>query len=425
MPTVLHLKFGRLKHMGKILYKFKACEHDYDIEAVVQNKLWVSTLHNMNDPMELAFYINPNDADGAFVQEFQAHITRAFGVISFSKTWKNKQLWNYYSNGFKGMVIAYDSTSIDFAIKEVLHNVSYDKGDVKYENVKYDLTKLYQLFLNGGGETLFPYRSIYTKDTSWRKEHEYRYSLPTQFFGDKIDIITGKYLENIVPSAIYIGYKMNYKNKQKLINYAQYQKRYFNREIAVFLVTPNLYDQAFILHKEQIYPFDKMENFYKKKVLTTALKFAQLDLYNKDQYLIVRKTDLSNEEIHLSERSIVFRFALYLFNRLQNSDLYYYDLDCEYNRNIDLEKKYHSNNGEILGCYPDIIIHKRGTNDDNLLVIEVKTWWNSNTDHDEDKLRDLTKQTSDYRYEYGLSITLGKDENSVKMKWFQNGVEIE
>lgn len=410
--------------MGKILYKFKACEHDYDIEAVVQNKLWVSTLHNMNDPMELAFYINPNDADGAFVQELQDHITRAFGVISFSKTWKNKQLWNYYSNGFKGMVIAYDSTSIDFAIKEVLHNVSYDKGDVKYENVKYDLTKLYQLFLNGGGETLFPYRSIYTKDTSWRKEHEYRYSLPTQFFGDKFDIITGKYLENIVPSAIYIGYKMDYKNKQKLINYAQYQKKYFSREIAVFLVTPNLYDQAFILHKEQIYPFDKMENFYKKNVLTTALKFAQLDLYNKDQYLIVRKTDLSNEEIHLSERSIVFRFALYLFNRLQNSDLYYYDLDCEYNRNIDLEKKYHSNNGEILGCYPDIIIHKRGTNDDNLLVIEVKTWWNTNTEHDEDKLRDLTKQTSDYRYEYGLSITLGKDENAVKMKWFQNGIEI-
>ena len=410
--------------MGKILYKFKACEHDYDIEAVVQNKLWVSTLHNMNDPMELAFYINPNDADGAFVQELQDHITRAFGVISFSKTWKNKQLWNYYSNGFKGMVIAYDSTSIDFAIKEVLHNVSYDKGDVKYENVKYDLTKLYQLFLNGGGETLFPYRSIYTKDTSWRKEHEYRYSLPTQFFGDKFDIITGKYLENIVPSAIYIGYKMDYKNKQKLINYAQYQKKYFSREIAVFLVTPNLYDQAFILHKEQIYPFDKMENFYKKNVLTTALKFAQLDLYNKDQYLIVRKTDLSNEEIHLSERSIVFRFALYLFNRLQNSELYYYDLDCEYNRNIDLEKKYHSNNGEILGCYPDIIIHKRGTNDDNLLVIEVKTWWNTNTEHNEDKLRDLTKQTSDYRYEYGLSITLGKDENAVKMKWFQNGIEI-
>ena len=58
-------------------------------------------------------------------------------------------------------------------------------------------------------------------------------------------------------------------------------------------------------------------------------------------------------------------------------------------------------------------------------MIEVKTWWNTNTEHDEDKLRDLTKQTSDYRYEYGLSITLGKDENSVKMKWFQNGVEIE
>lgn len=158
--------------MGKKLYKFKSCENDYDIESLVQNKLWVSTLHNMNDPMELAFYINPNDADGAFVQEFQDHITRAFCVISFSKTWNNKRLWNYYSNGFKGMVIEYDSTAIDSAIKEVLHNVSYDDADVQYENVKYDFTKLYQLFLSGGGDALFPYKSIYTKDTSWKKERE-------------------------------------------------------------------------------------------------------------------------------------------------------------------------------------------------------------------------------------------------------------
>ena len=411
--------------MGKKLYKFKSCENDYDIESLVQNKLWVSTLHNMNDPMELAFYINPNDADGAFVQEFQDYITQAFGVISFSKTWKNKQLWNYYSNGFRGMAIEYDSTTIDSAIKEVLQNELYHAGKVHYESIKYDFTKLYQLFLSGGGETLFPYKPIYTKDTSWKKEREYRYSLPTQFFGDKFDTITGKYLENVVPSTIYIGYKMNYTNKQKLINYVQFQKRYFNREIAVFLVTPNLYEQAFVLCKEQIYPFDKMEKVYKKKVLTNILKFAQLDLYNRDQYLIDRKTDTSNEEIHLSERSIVFRFALYLSNRLQSSDLRYYDLDCEYNRNIDSIKTYPGYNREMHACCPDIIIHKRGTNDDNLIAIEVKTWWNTNTKHDEDKLRHFTNQTSDYRYEYGLSITFGKDEDSVIMKWFQDGKEIQ
>lgn len=192
----------------------------------------------------------------------------------------------------------------------------------------------------------------------------------------------------------------------------------------MFLVIPNLYNQAFILCKEQIYPFDKMEKVYKKKVLANILKFAQLDLYNRDQYLIDRKTDTSNEEIHLSERSIVFHFALYLSNRLQSSDLCYYDLDCEYNRNIDSIKTYPGDNREMHACCPDIIIHKRGTNDDNLLAIEVKTWWNTNTKHDEDKLRHFTNQTSDYRYEYGLSITFGKDEDSVIMKWFQDGKEI-
>lgn len=174
------------------------------------------------------------------------------------------------------------------------------------------------------------------------------------------------------------------------------------------------------------YICETVEQKNRKDILNKLLNDAISDLYKFDSYLI-RHMDISGdgtENIHLSERSIVFRYGIYLQDKIKNTIFKNYNIDCEYNRNIDLEKKYHDNNGKVLGCYPDIIIHKRGTNDDNLLVIEIKTWWNTNTEHDEDKLRDLTKQTSDYRYEYGLSITLGKDENSVKMKWFQNGREI-
>lgn len=175
------------------------------------------------------------------------------------------------------------------------------------------------------------------------------------------------------------------------------------------------------------YICETVEGKNKKDILNKLLNDAIFDLYEFDLYLIrhMEKSGNETENIHLSERSIVFRYGLYLQDRITKTIFENYNIDCEYNRNIDLEKKYHSNNGDILGCYPDIIIHKRGTNDDNLLVIEVKTWWNKNTKHDEDKLRDLTRQTSDYKYEYGLSITFGKDEDSVIMKWFQDGKGIQ
>ena len=29
------------------------------------------------------------------------------------------------------------------------------------------------------------------------------------------------------------------------------------------------------------------------------------------------------------------------------------------------------------GCYPDLILHKRGNNENNILIIECKGWWSS------------------------------------------------
>ncbi len=174
------------------------------------------------------------------------------------------------------------------------------------------------------------------------------------------------------------------------------------------------------------YICETVERKNRKDILNKLLNDAISDLYKFDSYLIIHLGISGNEteNIHVSERSIVFRYGIYLQDKIKKTVFENYNVDCEYNRNRDSKKTYPGDKGKIHGCYPDFIIHKRGTNDDNLLAIEVKTWWNTDTKHDEDKLRYFTNQTSDYKYEYGLSITLGKDENSVKMKWFQNGIEI-
>ena len=63
---------------------------------------------------------------------------------------------------------------------------------------------------------------------------------------------------------------------------------------------------------------------------------------------------------------------------------------------------------------PDLIIHKRGTNENNLLVLEFKTWWNN--DQAEDKKRiELFKR--ELKYQYGATILIGKTIKECKVEF--------
>jgi hypothetical protein len=65
------------------------------------------------------------------------------------------------------------------------------------------------------------------------------------------------------------------------------------------------------------------------------------------------------------------------------------------------------------GTYPDILLHKRGSNEHNLLIIEFKTWWSPDNSRDLIKLKDFTRPDGKYKYKCGLSIILGKDKATI------------
>lgn len=135
------------------------------------------------------------------------------------------------------------------------------------------------------------------------------------------------------------------------------------------------------------------------------LKSALEQLYQKDFSLISRKC---------SERSIVFRLGLYLAKEFEGTG---FDIDCEYNKNGDKPKA-------LIGKrfnYPDIIIHKRECNDNNLLVIEVKTPNDMKTDHlqkDRIKLVGFTGEIP-YSYQQGVHIYISKAKCCVI--WYKEG----
>lgn len=140
------------------------------------------------------------------------------------------------------------------------------------------------------------------------------------------------------------------------------------------------------------------------------------DLYINDKYLL---------EKDASERNIVFHFGRYFINNLKESmDFKDYNVDYEYNRDVFNEREYkeiiYENKQQRI--FPDIILHKRGTNEENILAIEFKKRTNTNERKgDYFKLRALTDSKYKFKYSMGLFIDLGKVRKNVLIKKFVDG----
>ncbi len=141
-----------------------------------------------------------------------------------------------------------------------------------------------------------------------------------------------------------------------------------------------------------------------KRLVTQALD----KLYQKDFELIKKS---------VGERSIAFRLGVIMeCLKNDNTDFKGYDLDTEYNKNKDEFKKTPS---KPNGAMPDLILHKRGNNWNNLLIIEVKRPKKySGRTSDRQKLKDFTNKKGVYRYGLGIFIILGTTRGKVKLEYY-------
>ena len=120
------------------------------------------------------------------------------------------------------------------------------------------------------------------------------------------------------------------------------------------------------------------------KMILFKLKRALKNFYKKESLLV---------EYKVAERALTHKLAEYLQKLFHD-----YNVDCEYNKVGDGDSKrvsalmdansdcpHNCNECPANKCviFPDIIVHKRGT-DENILVIEAKTSWSrqsSENDH--------------------------------------------
>ena len=162
---------------------------------------------------------------------------------------------------------------------------------------------------------------------------------------------------------------------------------------------------------------NKLEKDIKEK-----FKAALKRLYEKEGDLLELSEGCSESD-HAGEQAIMFMVAHHLQNLL-DGDIKYkgYRVDCEYNRHIADIKRV---DGIIRR--PDIIVHQRKTDSNNLLVVEVKGYWNPNTGEDIEKLEKFTDQSGEYRYSLGVSVIIAREYKDLDkgIIWVKNGKEEE
>jgi hypothetical protein len=128
-----------------------------------------------------------------------------------------------------------------------------------------------------------------------------------------------------------------------------------------------------------------------------AIAQALVDLLTHDSYLL---------EVDANERSITYRFGMYLQAQLPD-----WDVDCEFNRDgIEPKRLGHfelypdSEDDEAKTVFPDVIAHRRGTKQNHLVVEFKKSTSNVDRDIDRRKLQGYKQQLG---YAYALFVEIG------------------
>lgn len=157
--------------------------------------------------------------------------------------------------------------------------------------------------------------------------------------------------------------------------------------------------------------FEKIEIMHPdvSQVLQSLLNAAISDFINEFNQAIKNGTSEVNLAHHL-----LIKINKYLPNNL-------YDTDLDYNR-MNLVNSKSGTNRKLMR--PDIVIHKRGSDTDNRLVIEVKTKWTGKINlKDKQKLEMLTNPTGNFHYDFGLFLAFNLKATPVQpvLRWFKSG----
>ena len=155
---------------------------------------------------------------------------------------------------------------------------------------------------------------------------------------------------------------------------------------------------------------------------TTTMTISSVEelIHDAIGLLFTEDADLS---IDTNERSITHRLAVHLERRLRELGIEA-SVDCEYNRNGTYPKKLVTLVGRLAKgvhaedlvkdtrartVFPDIVVHRRGADGPNLLVIELKREGASAEERERDRHK-LRAYIEELGYQHAYLVLLGKND---------------
>lgn len=228
MPQKIY-KYISLKSMNSCGYTEKCVneeeENNKKITSIRDNKIWLSTYNNLNDPFELsALYIDeeklnkvgwPIDDVKTIFEGFK----KSFLIGSFTTHLENcLPMWAHYANNHQGICVEYDVEDSSY-----LYKVSYENSRIPIASIITHIIDGYYLEEEGKNADVDMYlssvlHSACIKDKSWSYEDEFRILYPNlnkTNYGQLIDIDE----IGLKICAVYTGINCNatYKNTLKSI----------------------------------------------------------------------------------------------------------------------------------------------------------------------------------------------------------------
>lgn len=305
-----------------------------DIDLLAQNKIFIPTPSQLNDPSEALVEDSPLRFGIDFFSRLSAktqYVTDAYthfkeiinkaGVNSLSKSINNELLWAYYANGHKGYAVIFDTDVLNRSMNENFSTPAMYEFDVRYArnlpivdlSIFYDkakdANKLLSLFLG-------------QKSKAWKHEQEHRLLFDKGAYVMQIDYraIHGFVFGCTMPEADmdYIMqhfqgrglryYRMYADTKSYSLSYKKIPDRYPN-------ATP--YEQPAIVYNKEKLLADYMHNYdsceYKNQI-EAALEQVAREPFVTSIYMVSMEKNVLRVWANIRQDGVLFRVRKFDFH---------------------------------------------------------------------------------------------------------------
>ncbi|MDH3329266.1 MAG: DUF2971 domain-containing protein [Desulfobulbaceae bacterium] len=180
------------------VYHFLSSE--YALENLRYRRLKIAQFDDLNDPFELIAADSSERKQRTILNEWKVLQAEKYGVLCFSKTWRNPVLWSHYADRHKGICLGFEVAD------KLLTPVNYRKSRLNVD--------ILSLFDQEKFDKSLTYKLLNTKFYDWKYEKEVRIVVKLKYKDKENGLYFCNFSEDIMLSDVIAGPLCNKSEKE-------------------------------------------------------------------------------------------------------------------------------------------------------------------------------------------------------------------